>query len=112
MKSRAWRMKNLPPLELTADGYPIAYSSLQRGYQGPMWVIEACPLCGGRHCHGAGPELVDGLPAGGTSSKTAHCSDKIGIGANYSGYVLRIADPKAPAIDYIPDRLIGRKRKP
>lgn len=72
------------------DGIPIAPAVLVPPTEkrlGPAfsWVIPVCPICGGRHIHGAGidPDKVDCF----LGHRVSHCSPR-----NQRGYILRKTD--------------------
>jgi len=51
---------------------PFAVATLHRGRQCNQWVVTRCPLCGGKHYHGAGaPGIAWATAPGERARRTA-----------------------------------------
>jgi len=65
--------------------YPKAQARLEQHRDGYLWVIDCCPLCGGKHTHGGG--LLFDEPTEYLGHRVAHCGKVSEVG----GYILEVA---------------------
>ena len=71
--------------EQESDGgkWPVAICHLETCDDCHLWIVDTCPICGGRHTHGGGTPDKD--PTRLLGHRVAHCLDDKGMG----GYILK-----------------------